>query len=159
MEYQGDYSQRSWSHTTFGYRVENENGFVGNLQFPPQTHGQRLNNDAYLQQQLMLGRLELIAGARFIHNSTFGNTGVPRVAVAFQALRGGDILSGTRLRFSYATGFKEPRLEETFAGPPFTQPNTALKPERSPLSLKPDSSRVPARQIRLHHHVLSQSFP
>ena len=131
MEYQGDYSQRSWSHTTFGYRVENENGFVGNLQFPPQTHGQRLNNDAYLQQQLMLGRLELIAGARFVHNSTFGNTGVPRVAVAFQALRGGDILSGTRLRFSYATGFKEPRLEETFAGPPFTQPNTALKPERS----------------------------
>ena len=56
---------------------------------------------------------------------------MPRVAVAWQALRGGDILSGTRLRFSYATGFKEPRLEETFAGPPFTQPNTALKPERS----------------------------
>jgi vitamin B12 transporter len=131
MEYQGDYSQRSWSHTTFGYRLENENGFVGNLEFPPQTHGQRLNNDAYLQQQLTLGRLELIAGGRFIHNSTFGNTGVPRVAVAWQALRGGDILSGTRLRFSYATGFKEPRLEETFAGPPFTQPNTALKPERS----------------------------
>ena len=90
-----------------------------------------MNNDAYLQQQLTLGRLELIAGGRFIHNSTFGNTGVPRVAVAWQALHGGDILSGTRLRFSYATGFKEPRLEETFAGPPFTQPNTALKPERS----------------------------
>jgi vitamin B12 transporter len=131
VEYQGDYSQRSWSHTTFGYRMENENGFVGNLEFPPQTHGQRLNHDAYLQQQFTLGRLQLIAGGRFIHNSAFGNSGVPRVAVAWQALRGGDILSGTRLRFSYATGFKEPRLEETFAGPPFTQPNTALKPERS----------------------------
>lgn len=131
LEYQGDYSERTWSHTTFGYRVENENGFVGDLEFPPQTHGQRLNNDAYVQQQLTLGRFDLIAGGRLIHNSAFGNTAVPRVAVAWQALRGGERFSGTRLRFSYATGFKEPRLEETFAGPPFTQPNTALKPERS----------------------------
>lgn len=131
VEYQGDYSERAWAHTTFGYRVENENGFVGNLDYPPQTHGQRLNNDAYAQQQLVVGRFDLIAGARFIHNSAFGNTGVPRVAVAWQALRGAEVLSGTRLRFSYATGFKEPRLEETFAGPPYTQANTALKPERS----------------------------
>ena len=131
MEYQGDYSERAWSHTTFGYRVENENGFVGNLDFPPQTHGQRLNNDAYAQQQIILGRFDFIAGGRFIHNSAFGNTGVPRVAVAWQALRGSGWFSGTRLRFSYATGFKEPRLEETFAGPPYTRPNLTLKPERS----------------------------
>lgn len=131
MEYQGDYSERAWSHTTFGYRVENENGFVGNLDYPPQTHGQRLNNDAYAQQQIILGRFDFIAGGRFIHNSAFGNTGVPRVAGAWQALRGGEWFSGTRLRFSYATGFKEPRLEETFAGPPYTRPNLALKPERS----------------------------
>jgi len=131
VEYQGDYSERAWSHTTFGYRVENENGFVGNLDYPPQTHGQRLNNEAYAQQQLVVGRFDLIAGARFIHNSAFGNTGVPRVAVAWQALRGADRFSGTRLRFAYATGFKEPRLEETFAGPPYTRANTALKPERS----------------------------
>ena len=99
--------------------------------YPPQTHGQRLNNEAYAQQQLIVGRFDLIAGARFIHNSAFGNTGVPRVAVAWQALRGAERFSGTRLRFSYATGFKEPRLEETFAGPPYTRANTALKPERS----------------------------
>ncbi len=130
MEYQGDYSERSWAHTTFGYRVENENGFVGDINFG-QTHGQRLNNDAYLQQQITLGRLSVIAGARFVRDSAFGNTGVPRVALVWHALRGGEILSATNLRFSYATGFKEPRLEETFAGPPFSQPNTALKPERS----------------------------
>ena len=35
------------------------------------------------------------------------------------------------MRFSFATGFKEPRLEETFAGPPFSFPNVALKPERN----------------------------
>lgn len=130
FEYQGDYSERTWAHTTFGYRIENENGFVGNVEYGPQTHGQRLNNDFYLQQQLTLGRLELIAGGRLIHDSAFGNTGVPRVALSWQALRGGHILSGTRLRFSYATGFKEPRLEETFAGPPYTQPNLSLRPER-----------------------------
>jgi vitamin B12 transporter len=129
FEYQGDYSERTWAHTTFGYRVENENGFVGDVNFG-QTHGQRLNDDVYVQQQLTLGRLSAIAGVRFVHNSAFGNTGVPRVALTLQALRGGEILSGTRLRFSYATGYKEPRLEETFAGPPFSFANTRLKPER-----------------------------
>lgn len=131
FEYQGDYSERSWAHTTFGYRVDNENGFVGNVEYGAQTHGQRLNNDAYLQQQINWKRLNIIAGGRFIHNSAFGDTGVPRVAIAWQALRGNEAFSGTRLRFSYATGFKEPRLEETFAGPPYTLPNLNLKPERA----------------------------
>jgi vitamin B12 transporter len=128
FEYQGDYSERNWAHTTFGYRIENENGNVGDVNFG-QTHGQRLESDAYGQQQLIWGRLMVIAGGRFVHNSAFGNTGVPRVALGFQALRGNEIFSGTRLRFSYATGFKDPRLEETFAGPPYSFTNTALKPE------------------------------
>jgi len=131
FEYQGDYIERSWAHTTVGYRFEDENGFVGDLLFPPLTHGQRLNQDVYGQQQLTLGRLSVIAGARFVHNSAFGNTGVPRVALTLLALHGGEVFSGTRLRFSYATGFKEPRLEETFAGPPYSVPNTTLKPERN----------------------------
>ena len=129
FEYQGDYSERSWAHTTFGYRVENENGFVGDVTFG-QTHGQRLEDDLYVQQQLTLGRLSVIAGGRFVHNSAYGNTGVPRVALTLLARRGGELFSGTRLRFSYATGFKDPRLEETFAGPPFSFRNPGLKPER-----------------------------
>jgi outer membrane cobalamin receptor len=129
FEYQGDYSERPWAHTTFGYRVENENGFVGDVNFG-QTHGQRLSNEFYAQQQFTFGRLSAVGGGRFIHNSAFGNTGVPRIAVTFLACRGGEILSDTRLHFSYATGFKEPRLEETYAGPPFSFTNTALKPER-----------------------------
>ncbi len=130
FEYQGDYSERTWAHTTFGYRVENENGFVGDVNFG-QTHGQRLNNDLYIQQQVTVDRLTAIAGGRFVHNSAYGSTGVPRVALTLVALRGGEILSGTRLRFSYSGGFKEPRLEETFAGPPFSNPNPGLKPERT----------------------------
>ena len=128
FEYQGDYSERTWGHTTFGYRIENENGFVGS--FGAQMPGQRLNQDAYLQQQLTWGRLSAVAGGRFVHSSVFGNTGVPRVALTLLARRGGETLSATRLRFSYASGYKEPRLEETFAGPPYSIPNPGLKPER-----------------------------
>jgi outer membrane cobalamin receptor len=131
FEYQGDYVERSWTQTTLGYRLENENGFVGDLDFPPQTHGQRLNQDVYGQQQFSLGRLSLVAGARFVHNSAFGNAGVPRVAATLLLFRGGQTFSGTRLRFSYASGYKEPRLEETYAGPPYSQPNPGLLPERN----------------------------
>jgi vitamin B12 transporter len=130
FEYQGDYSERTWAHTTFGYRIENENGVVGDLDYPPSASGQRLNQDAYLQQQITWKRFSAIAGGRFVHSSVFGNTGVPRVALSLLARRGGEWLSGTRLRFSYATGFKEPRLEETFAGLPYSIPNPGLKPER-----------------------------
>jgi outer membrane cobalamin receptor len=128
FEYQGNYSERPWAQSTFGYRVENENGFVGSV--GAQTPGQRLNQDAYLQQQITWGRLVVVAGGRFVHSSVFGNTGVPRIALTLLGRRGGEIVSGTRLRFSYATGYKEPRLEETFAGPPYSIPNPGLKPER-----------------------------
>jgi vitamin B12 transporter len=131
FEYEGDYAEQSWGHTTFGYRFEDENGVIGDLDFPPSTHGLRLNDDVYGEQQIIWKRFSAVAGARFIHNGAFGNTGVPRVAATLLALRGGQLFSGTRLRFSYAQGFKEPRLEETFAGPPFSVPNTALKPERA----------------------------
>ena len=131
FEYQGDHSERSWAHSTFGYRVENENGFVGDVNFPPQTHGQRLNQDVYGQQLFTFGRVSLVGGARLLHSSAFGNAGAPHVGATFLALRGGEIFSGTRLHFSYSGGFKEPRLEETFAGPPFSSPNPGLKPERA----------------------------
>jgi len=134
FEYQGDYSERSWAHTTFGYRVENENGFVGNLAYGAQNHGQRLSNDLYAQQAVTWKTLSAIVGGRFVHNSEFGNIRVPRVALTWQALRGSELFSGTRLRFSYATAFKEPRLEETFNGippDPFNVPNTGLRPEHT----------------------------
>jgi len=134
FEYQGDYSERTWAHTTWGYRLENENGFVGNITYGVQNHGQRLNQDSFVQQQMTLGPVGIIVGGRYVHDSAYGNTGVPRVALTWQVLRGNERLSGTRLRFSYATGFKEPRLEETFNGlpgpDPFNIPNPGLKPER-----------------------------
>ncbi|MGA7080419.1 MAG: TonB-dependent receptor [Terriglobales bacterium] len=132
FEYQGDYSERTWAHSTFGYRIENENALVNYPTYFSETNGHRLDQDAYLQQQLTLGRLSVIAGGRFVHSSTYGNTGVPRVALTLLALRGGDFFSGTRLRFSYATAFMEPDFQETFAnlGSGFV-PNPGLLPVRT----------------------------
>src|SRR5450631_3107949 len=129
FEYQGDYSERSWTHTTVGCRFEDENGSVGSV--TALASGHRQEHDIYAQQIFTLGRLSIVGGARFIHNNTFGNTGVPRIALTYLALRGGQTFSGTRLRASYATGYKEPRLEEMFAGPPFSIPNSNLKPEKN----------------------------
>jgi vitamin B12 transporter len=133
FDYQGDYVERSWAHTTFGYEFEDENGSVRDTIPPPPTiaHGLRLNDALYGQQALTLGRLSVVAGVRFVHNTTFGNVGVPRIALGLQVLRGGQIFSGTRLKFSYATGIKEPRFEETFGNGPFQIPNPNLKAERN----------------------------
>ncbi|PYX16797.1 MAG: hypothetical protein DMG84_06300 [Acidobacteria bacterium] len=131
FEYQGDYLQRRWASATVGYEFEDENGFVGDLNFPPLTHGLRLNHATYAQELLTLKRVTVVAGARFVHNVTFGNKGVPRVALVLQARKGGQTFSGTRLRFSYATGIKEARLEESFASGPFIIPNPNLKAEEN----------------------------
>ena len=134
FDYQGDYVERTWAETTIGYEFEDENGSVNDpipADFASGGRGLRLNEAAYGQQALTLGRLSVIAGGRFVHNTTFGNTGVPRVAVGFQALHGGHLFSGTRLNFSYATGIKEPRFEETFVSSQFQLPNLNLKAERN----------------------------
>jgi vitamin B12 transporter len=130
-EYQGDYSERSWAHSTFGYRIENESAYFGYPAFPPPTHGQRLNQDAYAQQQLTWKRLSIVAGGRFVHSSEFGNIGVPRVALTLLARHGDEILSQTRLRFSYATAYMDPDFTETFAGLPYYVPHPGLLPERT----------------------------
>lgn len=131
LDYQGSYLERTWAQTTFGYEFEDENGFIGDLDYPPISHGLRLNHAVYGQQLLTLGRLTVVAGARFQHIGSYGNNGSPRVALTLQALHGGSIFSGTSLRFTYATGFKEPTIDQTFAGPPFSVPNLNLKPERN----------------------------
>ena len=131
FEYQGSYLERTWAQTTFGYEFEDENGFIGDLDYPPIAHGLRLNHAVYGQQFLTLGRLTVIAGARFQHIGAYGNNGSPRVALTLQALRGANWFSGTNLRFTYATGFKEPTIDQTFAGPPFSVQNLNLKPERN----------------------------
>src|SRR5256884_3469642 len=83
FEYQGDYLQRNWARATLGYEFEDENGFVGDLTFPPLTHGLRLNHALYAQEMFTLERITVVAGARFLHNATFRNKTVPPGALGF----------------------------------------------------------------------------
>jgi vitamin B12 transporter len=144
FNYQGDYTPVAWAPTTLGYEFEDENGTfdsaflttdaVGNPVIGQQTtRGLRLNHAGFVQQRITWGRLSLLAGGRLAHNESFGNRFVPRVALAFQALKGTDAFSGTRLRFSYSTGIKEPRFEESFgiSGIFPTNPNPNLKAEEN----------------------------
>jgi vitamin B12 transporter len=142
--YQGDYTPLAWAQTTLGYEFEDENGAFntaflttdvnGNPMIGPDfTRGMRLNHALYAQQRVTRGRISIVGGARFIHNDSFGNRVVPRIAATVDVLRGGRWLSGTRLRGSYSTGIKEPRFEESFgiSGIFPTNPNPSLKPEEN----------------------------
>lgn len=147
FEYQGDWSPRTWAHTTLGYNFEDENGVFDARfltadfsQFPPptfigtsHTRGLRRNHGAYAEQMLLWRRFTLLAGARLEHNESFGNKGVPRATLTVLAARGGEVLSGTRLRFAYSEGIKEPRFEESFGviGTFPASPNPDLRPEEN----------------------------
>jgi vitamin B12 transporter len=128
FEYQSTYIERSWAQTTFGYRFEDENGVLGGR--TSLNSAVRVNDDVYGQQQFTFKRLSVIAGVRFVHNGLFGNAGVPRIALGYQILRGRQLFSGTRLRFSYGTGIKEPLYDQSYATS-FSIPNLGLKPERN----------------------------
>ena len=138
--YQGDYALRSWAQTTVGYEFEDENGRLftdskslnPTMEFAQYTPAVWLNHAAYVQQRLTWKGLSAIAGVRYAHHETFGSKAVPRVALTLLALKGRSFFSGTRLRFSYAKGIKEPRFEEAFANvPPLIIPNPNLKAEEN----------------------------
>jgi outer membrane cobalamin receptor len=148
LNYQGDYIPRDWAQTTVGYEFEDENGFFDTAftnvdpndpanpkgviakQF---THGLRLNHALFAQQRITRGRVSVVGGVRYVHNDSFGDRAVPRIALTFLALRGGSRFSGTRLRFGYSQGIKEPRFEESFgiSGVFPSDPNPNLKPEEN----------------------------
>ena len=130
--YHGEYDPRLWARSNFGYEFEDETGFIGDVTLPPLTHGLRRNHGLYGEQILTFSRFTLIAGGRFVHNESFGNRGVPRAALSFLALRGGERVSDTRLRFAFGEGIKEPRFDESFGtGSFFIIANPNLRPERS----------------------------
>jgi vitamin B12 transporter len=131
LNYQATYAERSWALSTAGYEFEDENGVTGNL--PNPSHGLRRNHDIFGEQLFTFERLSFIAGGRFVHNESFGNKFVPRLSLNVLALKGGQLFSGTRLLFSYATGIEEPTFAASFGnGGGFpTVPNPFLKPEET----------------------------
>jgi vitamin B12 transporter len=142
FNYQGDYTPRTWLQTTVGYEFEDENGYFNSIFVNTDptgnfgqdfTHGLRLNQAVFLQQRFTRGRFSLVAGFRYVHNASFGDRVVPRVAATYLLLHGGQIFSGTRLRFAYAQGVKEPSFEQSFgySGLFPADPNPNLKAEEN----------------------------
>jgi len=123
LNYQADYTPRSWLQTTLGYEFEDENGSFNStfVNTDPNgnfghgfTHGLRLNHALFAQQRITRGRWSLVAGLRYVNNDSFGSRVVPRGAITFLAWRGGEVFSGTRLRFAYGQAIKEPTFQESF---------------------------------------------
>ncbi|HUR37661.1 MAG TPA: TonB-dependent receptor [Terriglobales bacterium] len=137
LAYRGEWSPSSFMRTNFGYEFEVENGFVNQdfSGFIINSHGLRRNHGLYGEQFLAFGRITFVGGVRWVNNETFGNRGIPRVAVTVQTLKGSDTFSGTKLRFAYGQGIKAPRLEESFGAVGafgiVTLPNPNLKAESS----------------------------
>jgi len=134
FSYQGEWSPLAWARTTFGYDFEDENGSVDESfsGAAAQIKGLRRNHAGYVEQIITWKRLTATAGVRALHNESFGNKAVPRVALSLLALRGGSVFSGTHLRFGYAEGFKEPSFEESFGVGAFgILPNPGLQPEEN----------------------------
>jgi outer membrane cobalamin receptor len=133
FEYQGDWQPTQDFRGTFGYDFEDEHGEIGELLSASVSPGLRRNHGVFGEALYTWKRLTAIAGLRYVHNESFGDHVVPRVALSFLAARGGEVFSGTRLRFVYSEGIKEPRFEESFGqGGGFKiLPNPLLKPEQS----------------------------
>ena len=144
FHYQGDYTPRAWTRTTFGYEFDDENGSFDSsfATLDPGTglptigisniHGLRRNHSLFAQEAITWKRLTARAGFRFVHNEGFGNKGVPQVALSYVVRQGDDTLGPTRLTGSYSQGIKEPRFEETFGitGTFPANPNLGLLPEQ-----------------------------
>jgi outer membrane cobalamin receptor len=137
FEYRGEFTPTAWGRTVYGYRFEDENGFVNQdfSGFIINSHGLRRNHDLFGEGIFTHRRASLIVGGRFVHNESFGDRGLPRVAASFRVLDEIGPLTGTTLRFAYGKGFKEPRLEESFGAVGafglVTLANPDLKPEEN----------------------------
>jgi outer membrane cobalamin receptor len=133
FDYQGEFTPRTWSHTTFGYTYQDEHGDTRDpIAGDPQTHGLRHQHELFAQEFIVRGRLAASFGLRYIRNDSFGHTTVPRLTAAWTLLKGGTVLSGTRLRFAAGEGIMAPDFIETFGSAAFfILPNPALHAERN----------------------------
>jgi vitamin B12 transporter len=127
------------THSVLGYYFEDEHGSVDanfvSFGFPGESHarGLRRNHAVYGEEMLNWSRFTLLGGLRYEHNESFGDRAIPRVAATALVLRGGEVFSGTRLKFSYAQGIKAPTFEESFgiSGSFPTNANPDLKAEKA----------------------------
>jgi vitamin B12 transporter len=110
---QSDYTFNSHLTALFGFRYENERGFT--LASGQKTSTARNNFSYTAQFQGSLGsRAFATAGAGVEDNAIFGVAVTPRVSLAYYLVRprSSGWLNGTKLKFNYGQGIKEPSIFE-----------------------------------------------
>lgn len=110
---QSDYALRPSLLGLLAFRWEQENGFT--LAFGDKTPASRHNFSTIAEVHGSLGsRAYVTLGGSVEKNTVFGVTALPRVSLAYYVLRpnSGGALNGTRLRFNYGQGIKEPSIFE-----------------------------------------------
>ncbi len=113
LYFQSDYSFTPHFTGLVGFRFEQERGFT--LAFDTRTPADR-NNFSYIAEiHGSLGsRAYLTLGGSLEHNAIFGTAAIPRGSLAYYVARSRSdgVLSGTKLKFNYGQGIKEPSIFE-----------------------------------------------
>jgi len=125
-ELQTNYRFKEWSTTTFGSQYQRKSADTsGGIDRAIR------NLSYYLQEQLQFldERLITVSGIRLDDNQSFGTAWTPSFSAAYLFRE-----TGTKIKTSYAKGFKAPSLNDlffpaAFGCPAFGNPN--LRPERS----------------------------
>lgn len=89
-----------------------------------ETRGSRRNRGAWAQLEGAWRATTIVAGGRYDHSESFGEFDTWRIAASHR------LRTGTRLRGSIGTAFREPAFGESFATA-FSIANPALRPERT----------------------------
>jgi iron complex outermembrane receptor protein/vitamin B12 transporter len=108
---QSDYSFNPHFMALFGFRYENERGFT----LAGTKNSTRRNNFSYTTElQGSVGRAYITAGVGIENNEIFGVAATPRVSAAYYLVRpkSQGALNGTKLKFNYGQGIKEPSVFE-----------------------------------------------
>ncbi|HEV8723106.1 MAG TPA: TonB-dependent receptor [Candidatus Binatia bacterium] len=125
-EFQTNYRFEEWSTTTFGVEYKRRSASTsGGIDKAIRNLGY------YLQEQFQFldRRLIMIPGIRLDDNQSFGTVLTPSFSTAYLFRE-----TGTKVKGSYAKGFKAPTLNELFFPPGFGCPafgNPNLSPEKS----------------------------
>ena len=95
------------------------------------TPASRDNVGIAVQHQAQWRRVSGTVGARFEHNDSFGNAGVPRGSIAVVLREADGAVGVTRLHAAAGLGIKEPTVLQSFSPSPYFQGNPNLQPEKS----------------------------
>jgi vitamin B12 transporter len=110
LQTQSDYHFSSHLTALFGFRYENERGITNSAFSSSSTSRDNFSYTLQAQGDLFR-RIYATAGVGLEKNAIFGFAGTPKVSLAYYLARPSDgTFSGTKLRFNFGKGIKEPSI-------------------------------------------------